>query len=74
MSSDTPSKGLLSSDYIRKAFNIDNPRMSQRLANKKAPKEKPPTQPVVDDTVGLSQLVTDLAGPSTGYRLPYVFN
>ena len=67
MSSYTSSKDLLSSDNIRKAFSIDNPRMSQRLANKKAPKEKPATQPVVGDTLGLSQPETDLVGPSPGY-------
>ena len=44
MSSDTPSKGLLSSGIIKKAFNIDNPHTSQRLANKKAPTEKPSTE------------------------------
>ena len=66
MSSDTPSKGLLSSDNIRKDFSIDNPRMSIRLANKKAPKEKPATQPVVSDILGLSQPETDLVGPSSG--------
>ena len=55
MSSDTPSKGFLSSDNIKKVFNIDNPRMRQRLANKKATKDKSPAQPLVGDTVGLLQ-------------------
>ena len=67
MSSDTPSKGLLSSDNFRKVFIVDNPRTSQQLTSKKAPKEKPSTQPVVGDTKGLSQPETDLVGPSTGY-------
>ena len=66
MSSDTPSKGFLSSDNIKKVFNIDNPRMIQRLANKKTPKKKPSTKPVVGDTVGLLQPLTDLSDPSTG--------
>ena len=68
MSSYTPSNDLLSSDNIRKAFSIDNPRISQLLANKKAPKEKPSTQTVVGNTLGISQPVTDLAGPSSGYN------
>ena len=65
MSSDTHSKGLLSSDNI----SIVNPRASQRLAYKKAPKEKPATQLVVGNTLGLSQPDTDLVGPSSGYKL-----
>ena len=68
MRSDTSSKGLLSSDNIRKVCNIDNPRTSQRLANKKAPKEKPVTQPVVGDTLELSQPETYLVGPSSGHN------
>ena len=68
MSSDTPSKGLLPSDSIKKAFSIDKPRTSQRLANKKAPKEKLSTEPVVGDSVGLSQPLTDLVGSLVGYN------
>ena len=66
MSSDTPSKGFLSSDSIKNVFNIDNPRMRQRLANKKSSKEKSSAQPVVGDTVGLSQPLRDLSGLPTG--------
>ena len=61
---DTP-RDLLSSDNIRKAFNIDNPRMSQRLANKKAPKEKPSTQSVVGVCGFRNLWQTDLAGSKT---------
>ena len=63
MSSDTSRKGLLSSDNINKAFSIDKPRTSQRLANKKAPKEKLSTEPVVGEYLGLSQPLKDLVGP-----------
>ena len=59
MSSDTNSKGCLSSDNIKKAFNIDNRHMSKRLANKKAPEQKPSTETVLSDSVGLSQRLTD---------------
>ena len=54
---------------MRKAFSFDKPRTSQQLANKKAPEEKPSAEPVVGDSLGLSQPLKDLAGPPLGYRL-----
>ena len=46
-------------------------RLLSSAASKKAPKEKPPTQPVVGDTMGLLQPEIDLVGPSAGYNITY---
>ena len=53
---------------MRKAFSFDKPRTSQQLANKKAPKDKPTAEPVVGDSLGLSQPLNDLVGPAPGYK------
>ena len=52
---------------MKKSYSLSKPRTSQRLANKKAPKDKPTAESVVGDSLGLPQPLNDLVGPASGY-------
>ena len=71
MSKSTPndsSQGFLSSANIKQAFNLEHPRKSSRLAEKKATNEKSTAERVVCDSLELTEPSTDLVGTSTGYK------
>ena len=52
---------------IKKSHSLSKPRTGQRLANKKAPKDKPTAESVVGDSLGLPKPLNDLVGPASGY-------
>ena len=53
---------------MKKSYSLSKSRTSQRLANKKAPQDKPAAEPVVGDSLGLSQPLNDLVSPASGYN------